>query len=520
MIWFSALQIFVSVVIVGDDMKYYWFILLTILGIAGLLFSFPAQAEVVSQPVLISATVTLTPGKTLVVTPSPTPQLTETFLPAEAAEFTNTPTIPPSPTPSPTPIPRVPETGLPVVIPLLSSGPPHDGYGPEQYPFYINPLTGLVVSDPDVLNQRPVAIKVTNYPRYVRPQSGLSEADIVYEYYMEWGISRFIGVFYGEEAEKVGPVRSGRLFDEHIFRMYDSFFVYGYADVRVIEYFEALEKEIVRRFVLENDLDKAKTCGVDWPSRLCRDRELEGYNTMFANTAAVQRYFDLNYGNNQRPDLRGMYFSDHVTPSQEPATIIKLRYSPSMYNYWEFEPQSGFYVRWQETQGSMDLSVETYLPHYDALTGERLSAANVVFLVVDHKFHAYTEGSHIMGMNLNGQGLAFVFRDGFYYPAQWMRPEEGGVLQILTPEGDPFPLKPGQTWFEVVSQYTELERDGSTWRFHFQLPPVPSGRIYLLDPDVSPLEWFYEDQNPGKIMPWNGVIETPTPTATPESEED
>ena len=30
-----------------------------------------------------------------------------------------------------------------------------------------------------------------------------------------------------------------------------------------------------------------------------------------------------------------MYFSDHVTPSQDPATIVKLRYSPSMYHYWE-----------------------------------------------------------------------------------------------------------------------------------------------------------------------------------------
>jgi hypothetical protein len=475
---------------------------------AALLIPISVRAEVAA----LTATQTATPGVTLVVTPSPTTPSTETLPPPESAEFTNTPTATFVPTPSQTPIPVVPETGLPMVIPLMSSGPPTDGFGPNRYPFYINPLTGMVVGDPSVLNNRPVAVKVTNYPRYVRPQSGLSMADLVFEYYMEWGIPRFIAVFYGQQAEKVGPVRSGRLFDEHIFRMYDSFFVFGYADVRVIEYFEELEKEIVRRFVLENDTDHAKTCGVDLPSRLCRDRQLEGYNTMFADIAAVQRFFELNYNNNQRPDLHGMYFSYHVTPSVEPGTILKLRYSPSIYNYWEFDPKSGLYLRWQETEGNMDLDVEHYSPHYDALTGDRLSASNVVFMVVDHKFHAYTEGSHIMGMNLNGHGRAFVFRDGFYYPAQWYRPEEGGVLQILTPEGDPFPLKPGQTWFEVVSQYTELEREGSTWRFHFQLPPVPNGRIYELDPDFSPLEWFYEDQNPGKIMPWNGVIDTPLPT--------
>jgi hypothetical protein len=32
------------------------------------------------------------------------------------------------------------------------------------------------------------------------------------------------------------------------------------------------------------------------------------------------------------------------------------------------------------------------------------------------------------------------------------------------------------------------------------------------------LEWFYEDQNPGKIMPWNGVIETPAATEESDGE--
>ena len=93
----------------------------------------------------------------------------------------------------------------------------------------------------------------------------------------------------------------------------------------------------------------------------------------------------------------------------------------------------------------MDLTIETYAPQFDALTSEQLSAENVVFLVVDHKFYAYTEGSEILGINLNGRGRAYVFRDGFYYPAEWVRPGDGGVLRLYTLDGDPFPLKPGQT---------------------------------------------------------------------------
>src|SRR5690606_8212981 len=95
-----------------------------------------------------------------------------------------------------------------------------------------NPLTGLPVSDPAMLGRRPIAIKIGNAPRYVRPQSGLSLADVAYEYYIEWGQTRFVAVFYSNDAERVGPVRSGRFFDEHIARMYHSFLFFKGADDR------------------------------------------------------------------------------------------------------------------------------------------------------------------------------------------------------------------------------------------------------------------------------------------------
>ena len=74
---------------------------------------------------------------------------------------------------------------------------------------------------------------MSNLPRAVRPQSGLSRADIVYEYYTEEGTTRFIAIYYGRDAEQVGSIRSARFFDEHIIRMYRGLFVFGSADQRV-----------------------------------------------------------------------------------------------------------------------------------------------------------------------------------------------------------------------------------------------------------------------------------------------
>ncbi|HVM73206.1 MAG TPA: DUF3048 domain-containing protein, partial [Anaerolineales bacterium] len=100
-------------------------------------------------------------------------------------------------TPTASPIPAVTEKSSPTMTippaPTASAGPaatapiPTEGYGPSSFPLDVDPLTGLKVADPALLQRRPMLIKVSNLPRNVRPQWGLSLADIVFEYYAEEG---------------------------------------------------------------------------------------------------------------------------------------------------------------------------------------------------------------------------------------------------------------------------------------------------------------------------------------------
>ncbi len=62
---------------------------------------------------------------------------------------------------------------------------------------------------PDALRD-PVIIQVENSPD-ARPQRGLAEASILYEYSAEGGISRFSGVYFTPPTGEVGPVRSARI---------------------------------------------------------------------------------------------------------------------------------------------------------------------------------------------------------------------------------------------------------------------------------------------------------------------
>ena len=89
-------------------------------------------------------------------------------------------------------------------------------------PAVLNPLTGLPVSDPSLIERRPLAIKVSNFPRTARPQAGLSYADLLFEFYQEYGLTRWQAVYLSRDVDKVGPIRSGRRIDVPLMRAYQS----------------------------------------------------------------------------------------------------------------------------------------------------------------------------------------------------------------------------------------------------------------------------------------------------------
>jgi len=164
----------------------------------------------------------------------------------------------------------------------------------------INPLTGLPVDDPSLLDRRPIAVKVQIFPRGQRPPWGISLADIVYDYYQNNGITRLTAIFYGNDAEQVGPIRSARLFDADIIKTYKSIFVFGLADWRIYQHLN--RSSFADRLVVEK-------YGICPP--LCRI-DPEGYNHLVVDTEGLTKYADENGIPNDRQELDGMHFN--LTP--------------------------------------------------------------------------------------------------------------------------------------------------------------------------------------------------------------
>ncbi|MBN1429291.1 MAG: DUF3048 domain-containing protein [Anaerolineae bacterium] len=340
-------------------------------------------------------------------------------------------------------------------------------FGPGGFPADVNPLTGLVVSDPNVLNRRPLLVKVSNEKPDVRPQSGLSFADHVWEYQMEgMGLTRYTAVFYGQTPERAGSVRSARLIDvEHLMDMYGGILVYSGGSSnrhapgtppRINELIGAAPW--VQRVVTQ---DYIPAVGVSYSEPYFRRLDypkasIDDYQKLFAIPAEIWK-LAAEKKINDRPNLDGLYF-DYTPPpggvQTNEASIDYMGKGPK--RTWRWDAGSG---RWLNSMEDQQFNVPD-APEKDLLTGQQLAFDNVVILhafIYDGDF-LEDEKNNLpsLHVNLDQDQWGFparitLLRDGMRFEGTWQRNLGEGMIRLLDANGNPMALKPGTIWFQTVS---------------------------------------------------------------------
>ena len=386
------------------------------------------------------------------------PSLTP-FQPSNTSTPTNTATLLPTATITQTPSPTITRTPTATLIP--------GGVGPWTFDSHINPLTGLSVENVDQLSGRPIAVKISNYPRQIRPQWGLSLADLVFEYYHEGGLTRFHAIFYGNDANMLGPIRSARVFDAQLVMAYRSIFTFGSADERTLN------------FLFEHDFDEYLVYPMsNGCPPLCR-YDPYGMNHLVSTTAQIEAYIAAHNIPNERVSLSGMWFHPDVPDFGTAGQRIYVRYSYADYNRWIYNTQIGRYLRYQETANDNNGLGTNYEPQIDRITGRYLFADNVIVVFVPHEFviEETDDRNEVIDMFFTGVGRAIAFRDGQAYDVCWSHTDPESILTLMQPSdgecvpgGYPYPFKPGTTWFQLVGETTILRQSGTDWRFEFYIP--------------------------------------------------
>ncbi|HZU86371.1 MAG TPA: DUF3048 domain-containing protein [Anaerolineaceae bacterium] len=382
------------------------------------------------------------------------PAATATPLPPTATA-TNT-AVPPTATSTPLP-PTATATSAPTATPTPLY--PPEGLGPTGFPVNVDPLTGLKVEDKNILNRRPVVVKVENLPRVSRPQWGLSFADIVFEYYTEYGTTRFAAVYYGQNSEQIGPIRSGRWFDFNVVRMFKSVFVFGSAYAELYSAF--LQSDFGNRIVLERGASSCPTiCRVD-PN---------GYNHEVLNLTGFNEYLATWGVDNTVQNQDGMFFNLKTPAGGVPVNQMFIRFSGSVYNRYDYDTATGRYMRFVDTKEDMDRASAEYTAMLDRVTGEQIGIENVVVIVVSYDLVPSSDNREIFSMTLLGEGPAYIMRDGQGYEVRWKRAKDSNVLTLIDADGNPFAYKPGTTWYEVVGVYSFFTKEANIWHFEHRIP--------------------------------------------------
>jgi len=369
---------------------------------------------------------------------------------AEHSEMTSTTRLAIKPSWTPEPI-------ITATAPQKDSVTPTITDDPAVYYYFepgINPLTGLAVDDPGILERRPVMVKVSNWPREGRPHAGLSSADIVFEYFIGNQMNRFLALYYGEDAEVIGPVRSGRLVDPQLVNLYQGLLAYGDADPQVDE---VIVEGLGDRALAFAELPCPPMCGTVTHSA----------TGVFADSAALTEYA-LRIGvDNTQPDLRGMYFQ--VAPLQGDArgTLLRVEYANFSIMEWRYDEEEGKYRLWMEaeTEAGLDLA-----PMTDRNNEEAIAFENLVVMYADYIEYAPTLHDVII-RDAQGYHSALLFRDGVLTYGTWRVPEPDRPIIFETPEGDSLSFKPGRTWIVIVGKSSQtLQPAGGEWVIYFALP--------------------------------------------------
>ena len=334
---------------------------------------------------------------------------------AEDPTITPRPTFTPPPAATATPA----HTATPTATATPTSTPTPDPY--------VNPLTGERVEDPALLARRPLAVRVGNDPN-IRPQDGLSFADVVIEEIMEgWTITRFTAIYLAEEADRVRPLRSARLSSLSIAPQYDAAMVHTGASDPI-------------RWLIS----QASFVDLDQFFHPAPYRLLPGYDwrgRMYTTTEILHDYLASKDLDRDTP-IAGYRFDGTALNGGEAAESVTVPYPSQFRVGWRYDQAAGEYLR----------SIAG-VAHRDGLTGEQIGASNVIVLYTQHNRTDIVEdslGSTAIDVVLSGSGDAQVFRDGQVYDVRWEQREPGALIRYYDADGDEFPLRPGKTWIEIV----------------------------------------------------------------------
>nr|WP_239534188.1 DUF3048 domain-containing protein [Thalassobacillus pellis] len=293
----------------------------------------------------------------------------------------------------------------------------------------VYPLTGKVTDKS--IDHRALAVMVNNHTK-ARPQTGLSDADIVYEVLAEGMITRFLAVFHSEIPDTIGPVRSARPYYVELAKGFDAIYIYHGAAKFIDEQIQKDGIDFLNGAYYDND-------GKLFERASFREAPHNSYLLTSGIKDALERK-----GYDMEKKMEPLPFSEKGNAADGGKLVSKLKivYSnnPLETVSYSYNKKSEKYVRSSDGELSVEYGKEKAL------------AVDNVFIVETK--HRVVDSAGRRKVDLTSGGKGYLLQKGKLHEVTWKN-EDGRIV----PENMEF--VPGQTWINIVPEDPGISRSVS-----------------------------------------------------------
>lgn len=306
---------------------------------------------------------------------------------------------------------------------------------------YYSPLTGLETKNKDIATAGVTCIMIENSTD-ARPQSGLTEAGIVYEAIAEGGITRFMAVYQEAKPKLIGPIRSARQTYVELAKPYQCSYLHVGGATNAINTlktsgyrnFDGGWNEGSYVFRSSNNSHRNKL-----PSM---PRGRYAPHNVYSSFDYIDKY---NYANGfGKSTFTGFarIQPDYRTPVEEiTAKTIRINMSSNYYNViYTYDQANNRYLRSHVTGGAhMNLNAD----------GSKTQIAPTVVVAMKVNAIARSSEKKYSDYVTTGTGDVTIFQDGIEIKGRWTRNSVNDPLKFIDSNGEEIKLNRGQVWVSL-----------------------------------------------------------------------
>ncbi|MFP3916070.1 MAG: DUF3048 domain-containing protein, partial [Actinomycetota bacterium] len=287
-----------------------------------------------------------------------------------------------------------------------------------------SPINGLPVDDADLLDRRALAVKIDNHWN-ARPQSGILEADAVFEILVEGGLTRFMAVFHSSDTDMLGPIRSGRPSDATLVRPLEA----------------ALAISGGQPWIRAGITDVGVPYLSDTRPGMFRVSERAAPHNLYGNTMELREVADQREIPDDPPPTSLWEFGEPDSAGED-ATHLTFTFSDTTTTEWAWDGEryyrsiDGEESHWMNPEGEM----------------ERIGA-DLVLAIVGEQYVASSptgSGSSVPATSTVGSGPFHIFAGGEVYSGTWEREDVADPFTLSTDDGETLLVPPGRPWISAV----------------------------------------------------------------------